>query len=121
MKENMPSLKNFKNLKASSITESVIAISIISICALVAFTIYLNVIKQNKSIHYYNAKHTINFLIEESVQQNDYEDNSYSYNEYTIDKKVGVNKRNHTALLTFTFKSGNKTNVITKLISYNEY
>lgn len=121
MKENMLSLKSFKNLKASSITESVIAISIISICALVAFTIYLNVIKQNKSIQYYNAKHTINLLTQQSIQQNDYEDNSYSYTGYTIDKSVDVSKTDHTALLTFTFKSGNKTHVITKLISYNAY
>ncbi|HEX9600814.1 MAG TPA: hypothetical protein VF985_04940 [Mariniflexile sp.] len=120
MKENMPLLKNFKQLKASSIIESVIAISIISVCALVAFTIYLNVIRQNKSTHYFNAKHNITFLTGQSIKAQDYNDNTYAYRGYTIDKKVTINKAEHTALLVFTVIIGSKSHVINNLIPYDE-
>lgn len=120
MKEIMLSLKSFKRLKASSIMESVIAISIISVCALVAFLIYLNVIKNNKSTHYFNAKHTVNLLIQQTIKQKEYEDNSYIFDGYTINKSIDINETEHTAVLTFTFKTGGKTSVINKLISYNE-
>ena len=116
----MQSLKNFKQLKGSSITESVIAISIISVCALVAFTIYLNVIRQNKSTHYFNAKHNIALLTQESVKAKDYNDNIYAYSGYTVAKKVTINKTEHTVLLVFTIDYGGKTHVINKLINYDE-
>ncbi|MEW4923114.1 hypothetical protein [Algibacter sp. 2305UL17-15] len=115
---NMPLLKNFKTLKASSVMESVIAISVISVCSLVAFLIYLNVIKQNKSIHYFNAKHSINLLTEQSVLENNYENDTYTFNSYTISKEVTINKAEQTALLKFTIKSGNSIDVINKLITY---
>lgn len=117
----MLSLKKYKRLKASSIMESVIAISIISICALAAFTIYLNVVRQNKSMQYYNAKHMVNLLAYQSFQQSDYEDNSYSINEGTIEKRVNINNIEHVAYLSFTIKLGKKTEVMHKIISYNEY
>ncbi|MDO5968989.1 hypothetical protein Q4Q35_04140 [Flavivirga aquimarina] len=116
----MKSLKNFKLLKASSVLESVIAISIISICALVAFMVYLNIIRHNKSIAYFNARHSISLLIQQSIEQKDYESNDYTFTGYSIKKQVDVNETEHTALLTFTYKTGNKTNVINKLIAYNE-
>ena len=120
MKKDMRSLKNFKTLNASSVVESIIAISIISVCALVAFLIYLNVIKQNKSINYLNAKHKISLLTQQSILENDFEDNQYSFKNYTIDKKVTINKTEHTSFLTFTLNIGSKTTVFNKLISYNE-
>lgn len=113
-------LKNFKILKASSIIESVIAISIISICALVALTIYLNVIGQKKSIQYFNAKQKIDYLIGQSILKNDYEDNFYSYKDYTIKKKTTINKAENTALLRFTVKTAGKLYLFNSLIPYNE-
>lgn len=116
----MPLLNSFKRLKASSVMESVIAVSVISVCALVAFLIYLNVIKQNKSIHYFNAKHRVKLITEQSVLENDYADETYVFDGYTIDKVVTVNKTEQTALLEFTVKAGNNIDVINKLIAYYE-
>ena len=116
----MQSLKSFKKLQASSIMESVIAISIISICALVAFTIYLNVIKRNESTYYLKAKHKINLLTQQSLLENDYEDDTYFFNGYIIDKQVNVNNMGHTALLKFTVKRGNTKRVTNRLIPYYE-
>lgn len=117
MKENMASLKSFKQLRGSSIMESVIAISIISVCALVAFTIYLNVVKQQKSVHYFNAKHRINFLAQQIIQTEDYEDDFYSFKGYTIDKEVSINKSDGSTLLAFTLNINDNTFIINKIIS----
>lgn len=116
----MQSLKNFNTLKASSVMESVIAISIISVCALVAFTVYLNVIRQHRSINYFNAKHDVSRLIKETVEQKDYSSSTNTFKGYTIDKSVEINKASQTATLTFTFKTGHNTDVIHKIIPYEE-
>lgn len=116
----MKLLKRFRTLKANSLLESVIAIAMISVCVLIALIIYVNVIQQNKSISYYEAKHKIALFTEEMIQKNDYENNSYSFEGYSIDKKVTINKEEHTALLTWTIKTIHKTYVENRLIPYNE-
>ncbi|RED45653.1 hypothetical protein [Seonamhaeicola aphaedonensis] len=116
----MPLLKNFKILKASSIAESVIAISIISICALVAFVVYLNVVRLKKPLLFFAAKHKINAIVEQNISKQDYEDDSYSFKGYTIDKKVETNKLENTASITFSIKINDKTYTSKKLIPYHE-
>lgn len=117
----MQSLRHFKRmLKASSLMESVIAISIISICGLVAFLVYLNVISQNKSVHYYKAKHNVEFLTYESEKLQDYDEEVFKYSGYTITKKVNIDEETYTAILSFLIKTGNKEYQINKLIPYNE-
>lgn len=114
----MPLLKNFKTLKASSLVESVIAIAIISVCVVVAFMIYINVIKQNDPISYFNAKHKVASLVQESIQNKSYENESYTFDTYAITKSVSINKQEQTALLEFTIKTAHKTYRINELIPY---
>lgn len=114
----MESLKNFKRLKASSLVESVIAIAIISVCVLVGFMVYVNVIKQNDSTAYFNAKHKVDFFIQASIEKQDYESDNYTFDGYSISKEVSVNKEGRTALLEFTINTGNKTHKIAQLIPY---
>ena len=113
-------LKNSKVLKASSLVESVIAISIISTCALVAFLVYLNIIKQNRSIHYYEAKHVVDFLTFESAKEKDYDDDFFEFKNYTITKNVVVNTNEQVVFLFFLVKTVNKEYKINKLIPYYE-
>ena len=115
----MQLLKSFKKLKASSILESVIAITVISICVLVAFLIYLNIIKQNKSVHYHNAKHMVEFLTQESLRQQNYDENFFEFKHYTISKTVKVDKDNGVAFISFLINTNNDTHQINKLIPYN--
>lgn len=117
--KTIPSLRSFKQLKASSVLESVIAITIISICALVAFSVYLNVIMQHKSVNYYDAKHKIEVLVREALQNKDYEDNLYIYKGYKIDKIVTINELEYTALLVFTIKTSNRNYIVKKIIPYD--
>ncbi|AXT18320.1 hypothetical protein D7030_08325 [Flavobacteriaceae bacterium AU392] len=116
----MKLLKSFKKLKASSLAESVIAIAIISICALVGLTVYLNVMEQNKSTRYYNAKHKVELLTKESIELQSYDNDFLEYNDYTITKTARINKLEQSIVLVFTIKTGNKTYKINKLIPYNE-
>ncbi|NMH85975.1 hypothetical protein [Flavivirga algicola] len=116
----MQLLKNYKVFKASSLTESVFAISIISICVLVVFMVYLNIISQNKPVYYYEAKHTVEFLTQESIKQQNYEDNAFEYKGYTINKKVTINKEDQMVSLSFFIKTGHNKYKINKLIPFNE-
>lgn len=113
-------LKSFKTLKASSLVESVIAISIISISTLVAFMIYLNVVNQNKSISYYNAKHHIETLTQDIIKEHNYDDDIFIEQGYTIEKKVTINKVEHSAHIVFLIKTVGKTVIVNKLVSYYE-
>ena len=111
--------KNFKVLKANSLVESVIAIAIISICILVAFLIYLNVIKQSKSVHYYEAKHKVEMLFNDTVNNNNYEDEDYVYKNYSIQKVVDISKKEHVIYVNYKIKTATKTYLINKVIALN--
>ncbi len=114
----MSALKRFKYIKGSSILESVIAIAIISICILVAFTIYVNVIKRNDPITYYDAKQKVELLTQETIEQKDYENDSYVYENYTIAKEVEIREEEKTVLLKWTIKTVNKDYSVKKIIPY---
>ena len=111
----MRSLNHFKFLKANSLVESVIAIAIISICILVAFLVYINVIRQNKSIGYYEAKHTVNALYDQSIADRDYENQDYVYKNYSIEKRVSIDEKEHIIRMDFMIKTVAKTHTIRKV------
>lgn len=114
----MQSLKNSNSLKASSLVESVIAIAIISVCVLVAFMIYINVIRQNDPISYFNAKHKVESLIQEITEKKNYENDSYTFSNYSITKNVIINTQEQTAMLEFKIKTAYKTYTVNRLIPY---
>ena len=112
----MPSLKNFKYIKANSLVESVIAIAIISICILVAFLVYLNVIKQNKSIAFYEAKHKVELLYNASVITKNFDDDTFEYKDYSIEKSVDISDEEHIARIDFKVITKHNTFTIHKLV-----
>jgi len=113
-------LKRYKILKASSIVESVIAIAIISICILVASLTYLNVIKQNKSVNYYKAKHQIELLNNETLIEQNFNNDTFSFTHYTISKDVDLKKHENIAYVTYTITIGDKIDFIKKIIPIND-
>ena len=113
----MKSSKNCKVLKASSLLETIVAIVLISICSLVALTVYLNVIGQNNPTAYYKAKHDIELLTDEAALNQNFENDTFSYNNYTIDKNVTFNKNEKLVIIDFTINSGQKTYSIKKLVA----
>jgi len=114
----MPLLKNYRKLKASSLLESVIAISIISICILVAFSAYLNVVNRKKAIGYFNAKHKIEAWTRDIISTSDYDDDIFISKDFTIEKLVQINKDEHTASLKFIITSSQKNYILEKQIPY---
>ena len=110
-------LKNFNSLKASSLIETVMAITLISICSLIALTVYLNVITQNNPVLYYEAKHTVEKLAQTAEEEQDFDDDSYRYNNYTIEKSTLVNTEEQIAIINYNIHIGQKTYAVKKLIT----
>jgi uncharacterized FlgJ-related protein len=114
-------LKNFKNrLKGSSIVETIIAIVLISICSLVALSVYLNVISQTHPIHYYEAKHKIEQLTHSIVVTQNFENDIYRYPYYTIEQQVFVDLKEPYAIVDFRVTTANKTYTIKKLVKIDK-
>ncbi len=111
-------LKRFKYLKGSSILESVIAITIISVCILVGFTIYINVAKRNAPLAYYKAMQTIELLTQQTIDTKDYEIDSYEYENYTITKDVNVKEEERVVELEWIIKTAKKDYSVRKIIPY---
>nr|WP_321234603.1 hypothetical protein [uncultured Psychroserpens sp.] len=109
-------MKLSRSFKASSLIESIIAIVLISICSLVALTVYLNVIGQNNPVYYYEAKHTVEKLANEAEKAQDFEDTNYNYSQYTIEKNVTIKEQEHIAIIDYVITSGTKSYTIKKLI-----
>ncbi|MEO1033526.1 MAG: hypothetical protein AAFX55_19215 [Bacteroidota bacterium] len=108
--------KNFRFLKANSLLESVIAIAIISICILVAFLVYINVIKQNKSVINYNAKHQVEQIYQQSMADQDFENENYVYKNCIIEKRVTILEKEQIIRFDFRIKTGDKTHIIPKVV-----
>ena len=58
----MVSLKKYCNLKASSILESVIALTIISVCLCITIMVLSSVFTQKTSLKFYDAQNKVNEL-----------------------------------------------------------
>jgi len=89
-------LKNCK-LQASSLIESVMAIAIISICISIATLVYVKLLQSDYEIAYYKAKQKITVLYLQTIEEQLFEDEVYSFESYTITKQVkedssGVNQ-----------------------------
>ena len=82
-------LRNCK-LQASSLVESVMAIAIISICISIATLVYVRLLQSDYEIAYYKAKQKITFLHLETIEKQLFENETYSFESYTITKLVAA-------------------------------
>ncbi|WP_179008675.1 hypothetical protein [Winogradskyella forsetii] len=83
----MSLLKSYK-LKASSLIESVMAITIISICVFIATLVYVKLLDSDYEVSYYKAKHKIGELHLETIQQQLFEDETFDFESYKIKKTI---------------------------------
>lgn len=67
----MESSRKYYNLKANSILESVIALTIISICLSIAITIFATVFTPRTSVKFYTTQNKVNELFYLSLLKND--------------------------------------------------
>lgn len=86
----MKELKKYKKafVAGSSLLESVIAVTIIATCLLIAISIYAAVLNNSSSIDAYKVKFKINQLVSEMKASQQFDDEMYELKNYTIKKKV---------------------------------
>ena len=116
----MKYLKHYSNLKAGSILESVISIIIISICSLVAFTIYLNVIKVNTSFAFYKAEQKTYQLMNQAELTKNIDNDEFVFDTYKIEKRVELNKNEHIAKIDWLIITNNKSKLLKTIFNFNE-
>ncbi|AXT53927.1 hypothetical protein D1818_25085 [Aquimarina sp. BL5] len=86
----MKELKTYNKyfLKGSSLIESVIAISIIATCLLVAIRLYAAVLNSSSSLSSYKIKFKVAELYNDAKITSDFDDELYEFETYSIQKKV---------------------------------
>ena len=117
---DMKPLKNYK-LEASSLLESVIATAIIAICILVATIVFVNVFKTSFSTDYIQARQKLHTIVHELHQQNNIEDQTYTFTNFTIEQDVNTYEDNSSIKqIDFTITTNTKTETFSYLISTND-
>lgn len=86
-KEDMGLSSNFK-LQGSSLVESIIALVIVAVCLSIALVVYVKVLKSQRDIPFYSAEQKVKELFWITKEESLWEDGDYSYDTYTIKKKV---------------------------------
>ncbi len=81
-------LSNKYKVKAGSIIESVIAMTIIAICLSMALIIYARVLDADQSVAHYQARQKVKELLWETKTEKQFEDEDFDYETYKIEKKV---------------------------------
>jgi len=75
-------------IKASSIVETVIAITIIAICSLVATLVFANVIHSTTPLNKYAFEFELEKIMESTINNKENTDATYKFEEFTIQRKV---------------------------------
>ena len=86
----MEESKKYKKLllDGSSLIESVIAITIIATCLLIAMLVFTSIINFNNPLNRYKLKEKISEIVEETRSNKNYFDESFEFEKYIILKKV---------------------------------
>ena len=106
--------RNYKRgyFKASSLVESIIAITIIAICLLIALRLYINVLESGPSADNQRAKFKVNALVEDMKLNQNFDSEVYGYKTYKISKEVtDYQNRNNLKKVSYTVQC--KTDTIT--------
>lgn len=117
----MSLLKNYRvlYLKASSLLESVMAISIISICILIGTMTYAKVLETGNTLVFYKAKHRISKMLLSSSDAHFFEDNEYDYSSYKITKRIEKHPHNlYIRRVVFTIEIGAKSSEYSHILNY---
>ncbi len=110
----MRSLKSSNNLylKAGSLIESSIAITVITVCLFIALKLYIMVINTDSLLTNETKQYQVDRLIAEIKQNKNFESEIYQFKNYTIRKKVS-NYENRSNLLKISLLVETKSDTIT--------
>ena len=97
-------------VKGSSLIETVISITIITICSLIATLVYTSVINQTPILKKYEYEYEVEKLINKTITEKDYTYYKKKFEGFTIEKKVTNETENkQIKSVTFIITSKNKT------------
>lgn len=91
-------------VKASSLLESVIAITVLSLCTLIAVQIYAGLLADSPSLLYYKAKFQMQEIITQTQKNHDFEEEVFDFKNYTIIKN-STDYGDHLTLKKITLKA----------------
>ena len=106
------------NFKASSITESVMAMTIIAICLSIAFMIYGKTIQTDHNIAFYKAQQKVKELLWMTKKNKSFEDGMFNFETYKIQKTVKALRSNDVYQIDFTIRIQNTQEKYQYIVSY---
>lgn len=101
-------LLNKCKVKAGSLIESVIAMTIIAICLSMALIMYSRVLDSDYSIAHYQARQKVKELFWETRTEKQFIDEDYDFSSYTINKNIEKLENNAGYMVVFTIKTQSK-------------
>lgn len=112
----MQKLKTYNKywINASSLIESVIAITVIAVCLLIGIKIYASILNNTTSVNSLQIEYTISKLYNESVIKQEFENEFYDFKSFSIEKEVS-NFNNNSQLKHILYKVSTSENTF----SYN--
>jgi len=113
-------MKDKGYIKASSLIETVIAITIITLCSLIATLVYTSIINQTPPIKKYEYEFVLEKLIQETITKNTITPYKKQFEGFTIEKKVVVNQTNSKLKNVLFLISTNKETIQYPLVVFNE-
>ena len=99
------------NIKASSLTESIIAMVIVAICLSIAIVVYVSVLKRDRGLPYHKAEQKVKELAWAAQNEQLWDDEDYTFPSFTINKKVEQLKgleNTHKMVFTINMPNGKK-------------
>lgn len=112
----MKSLNRYR-VQAGSIIESVIAMTVIAICLSMALIIYTRVLDTDYSLTQYKARQKVKELLWESKTDQAFMDEDYTFESYSVEKKVEALEAKNSYVLTFIIKVQSKKEVYKYIVS----
>ena len=112
-------LSNRYKVRASSITESVIAMTIVAICVSIAIIMYGRVLRTDTNMAGYKAQQKVKELLwEVKNDKNKLEDESYDFGSFSVDKKIEKTENKNSYKITFTIKLNNQKKEYFHIVTY---
>lgn len=84
-------MKPCYKIRASSLIETVIAITIITICSLIAILVYSRIVGQTPPIKKYNWSMEVTKVMEEAFLRNDFASFKREYKNYSVEGRLSKN------------------------------
>lgn len=114
--------KNYKNLRASSLLETLIATTIISICVAVAISVFVSVMNiSSYSIASMKAKNKMEEMYMETITNQNYSSESVKTAQYIIHKEIYTSDAlKNFVRIEFSIEVRGKTNVINRYVWVEE-